>query len=548
MSRRAYTVFTTAPDMTQPPVIGLAGEGGRKDTSIGQADLFGAWRGTTLLAFGFSYRAGTKAVAIQLRNFLNGFKGRGGAFLLPSWLRDFRLAAAGTTGDTTLTIQEAGLADLDTDRPDTEGRVIFVLTPAGSLQILGILSAVDGGGGTEVLTLDEPLAADLDIDRTMVGFVYLVRLAEDEVDLRYDVPGQCSLDLRFISLRSRRMVDSSDDVASSNIGNLKGNQTLLATDDDPYLSIFVAPECFGPEVHSTPQGNNFFQDWQATFDGSNNVELDNPSSPLGSPIVSPLYDSGFESNHLSLAFDSTSLEVLAWALDSETFRLAWFVGGVETRLTLPGISPVLFQTYTIDGTVTSGDAELVCFYIKEGFSNIFARLFRDDFAIEYVWTRSTTGPLYLQRVVKDSTRMEVQGMDTGHRRCRWQSFEYQTPVPPDFLAATIELEPGLYFETIMAAPPTAEAMGATIELEPGLYQDIVVRFPLVEEPGVGATIALEPGLYQDIITKADPTETAMGASIALEPAAYMLTGKTTGLQAESMGAEIQLETGIYEEP
>lgn len=542
MSYKAYEILTVQPDFRQEPLMGI-GTIGRADTRPGMKPGYGEWVGDSNLAFRFLYRTSSPEESTTLREFMMRFKGRWAGFFLPSWQQDFALEVAAAVNDTTLEVSEEGFAELTENRPDTEKRVIFALTTEGILQTWNVLSAIDSGGN-EILTLDTPVTTALDPETTMMGYCYLVRLADDRQEWKYDAPGQASLDLRMVSLRNKRTVETQEDVEGAAINNLKEFEDLLAEDKDPELLEFQEPLAVGPFVLGAPQGANYSVTWQGRFASASSVEVENLSTMA--TTTSTLYDGTSKSDHLSLGFDPVSNEILAWHhTTAGQTRIRWFESGVPQALNFEGFAPVLYNTFAIDSTVTAGDAEAAVFYLKPGYSAIFCRLFRDSFATEYQALRSPSAPIYLHKVERNLSIIEIHGMDGGHRKVRWRSDTYVPPVA-DGAFATVEIEDGDYEQIVVAGDPAGDDTEATVALEDGAY---VYEIVPADAGGDGheATVALDGGSYDYQIIEADAGGDTINSDVVIEDGAYTLTAKA-GTAADEATATVELETGIYEQP
>jgi len=212
MSWKNYDVLDVIPSFDPPPVQGL-GEISRGSVKLGQDASFFSWDGDTGLAFQFRYLTRSRAEWKTLRDKIAAFRGRGKGFFLPTWRPDFVLAADATAGDLSISVEEAGFAEIVDDFPDTEGRILFFLKADLSFQINRFTLAVDAAPN-ETVTLEDPLDFDLDASVDMIGIVYLVRLAEDGVIVKTFAPGRGVVDLRFLTSRTTRDVGTQETVES----------------------------------------------------------------------------------------------------------------------------------------------------------------------------------------------------------------------------------------------------------------------------------------------------------------------------------------------
>jgi len=544
MSRKAYEDLTIEPDFTDPPTYGLAGAGGRRDTAVGQGQQYAAWRGSTQLALGFGFRCSSNVEATALREALNRIRGRSSAFYLPSWQRDFRLAASATAGDTTISIIDGGLSDMTTNRPDTEGRVIFVATPAGSVQILGVETAVDDGAN-ETLTLDQPLRFDLDQSRDMIGFAYLVRLAADEATWDYDAPGQASIPLRFVTVKNRREVDTADTVASEQIGELHAAEIVVATDEDPVLVQFLTPSAIGPNVYGAAQAQNYSATWTASFIDDTTVEI--VQADTLETIESTLYDSLSRTDHLTLGFDSAHRELLAWHEPNsrDTIRVRYYAGGAEQDIEFTGISPIAFNTWAIDGTVTLGEAETVVFYLKRGSSSIYFRREAESYATENIYLYSPVPPLYLHKAEVNGRVIDLYGMDASHRAAIWTSSEYEPPLIESNQPIISVIE-GVYLQVAVLAELGEEANDPTLSIVDSEYRPTAVEVE-AEERNYPALTVVEAAYIDATIVATVSDETPSIGLELIESEHNLITIGSEDID-ETHDPAISIVEGIYEQP
>jgi len=212
MSWKNYNRLEAIPTFDPAPIAGI-GEVSRGLVEISQAETFARWDGDTGLAFGFRYLTTSRAEWVALRDYLRNSLGKGAAFYLPTWKPDFEIAADALAGASAISIVEGGLSDMVDDFPDTEGRIVFFLKADLSVQFNRVVTVADNAPN-EDLTLEDPLDFDLEAAVDMMGFVYLVRLAEDDITFETFAPGRGFTDLRFLTVRATRNVGTVETVES----------------------------------------------------------------------------------------------------------------------------------------------------------------------------------------------------------------------------------------------------------------------------------------------------------------------------------------------
>ncbi len=540
MSWRSYQVLTPQPDFSVDPVLGVM-DTGRILTELGQAPAFAEWRGDTPLAFGFSWRLQSPAEFRTFAEFMNAIGGKSTPFFLPSWAPDFELTAPAAIGDIQIRVKAAGFINITENRPDTDGRQIFLVSTDARFQPCSVVG-VEVDGDDEVLTLDLPIAYDFDPVETMVGRLYLVRLADDRIEYEFVRPGNCLVPLRAITSRQTRRVNMQELVGSEQTFSLKAFSDVIAEDLDPLLFTFTTPTALGPEVYGTSQADNFFRDWSAI--GEVGGVMLQSSAPGATAIPSVLYDSSFLTSHLALAFDAGGNESIAWHTNPGEIRIGWKSSGTNHWLDFIGISPVMFQTWAIDGSISAGDGDLVVFYIREGYSGIFARFYRESFATEHLVVRSPTAPIYLQLARREEGRIEVVGMDAGHRLCRWRTGGYLTPPERQILNSRIAGVSGEFRELRVFAS-SEDLLATQISNVSGTFREIRIAAAIAEF-GTSRIVPVASGAYTEVRIPIDlPDESATARLAATATGEYKLIAKM-GAVEETGNSRIRTTiTGSY---
>lgn len=537
MSWRIYNVLSMQPDFTENPVVGLV-DGSRIMIELGQAEAFGYWRGDTPIALGFTYRISSPAELRQFREFLNVIGGKSTPFFCPSWSADFTLTAPASIGDTTIRVAAAGFSSIVENRPDTPGRQIFLLTSDNQFQSFGVTNA-ELDGDEEILQLDAELAYNFDPEFTLCGRLYLVRLAEDRVEYEFQLPGRGTAPLKMVSTRQTRRVNERKLVDGTPTFNLKAFSDVIATDENPLKYRFDSPTSAGPLVYGS-SSSNYANEWLGSWDAGLKIV-----SPLGVEITTGLFTDVSRPAHWTFAFDATGKEFVAWATNEGTIRLGFFEGIDESHLEFEGFAPQAFNTYEIDSTKNAGESDAVIFYLRPGFSGLFARFYREDFATEHLIARSPVAPIYLQAARANGAKIEVVGMDAGHRLAIWRAGDYIPPLEVQTIFGSVDEATGLYRAiTIMVGEP--ENLTAKIDELVGIYKSIRVEATARLPGGIGALDSSMSGLYKETRILVDPPNDALSGGLDSSiSGAYTLKAK--GATApDSVTASIDTSlTGTY---
>jgi hypothetical protein len=336
------------------------------------------------------------------------------------------------------------------------------------------------------------------------------------------------------------------------VTNLKAFQDLVASHDLPHTYDPKRPTALGPDNYGASQTDPYFENWFFEIDGTT-VTIGRQDG-LGFPTttVSSLYDSAFETEHLSGTFDDVAKEVLAWDLGVgasgvKEARVGAFFGGVEDWLTFSGYNPVCVNTWPIDGdAATAGDAEVGVFYLREGFPYIFFRTKGDNFATEYVALRSPSAPFALHSLALNGAYLEIRGIDVGHRKTAWRSL-YSPAIPPDRGLGILELVAGS-FESIYILEDVGQDEGeGTLELVAGSFESTVIATDAGIDEGEG-TLELVAGELLNLLVLTDAGQDDGVGTLTLADGAFTLTGKPTETTSDDGVGTLALIEGTFEIP
>lgn len=129
----------------------------------------------------FQWFADGRDEIAALKCFIHRRKGRAVPFWAPTYCADLPLSAAAT--GTSFTIKSI---DYTANQfPDIARRHIAFITPGGAITPRKITNAVNNGNGTETITISSALPAGGFPASTLVSFLTLVRLAEDDIDVSW---------------------------------------------------------------------------------------------------------------------------------------------------------------------------------------------------------------------------------------------------------------------------------------------------------------------------------------------------------------------------
>lgn len=336
------------------------------------------------------------------------------------------------------------------------------------------------------------------------------------------------------------------------VTNLKAFQDLVASHSLPHNYAPKRPVALGPDNYAATQTSPYSEQWFFEIDGTT-VTIGRQDG-LGFPAttVSSLYDSAFETEHLSGTFDDVSKEVIAWDLGvtaggSKQIRVGAFFGGVEAWLTFDGFNPVCVNTWPIDGdAATAGDAEVGLFYLRPGFPYIFFRTKGDNFGTEYVALRSPSAPFALHSLAFNGIYLEVRGLDVGHRKAAWRSI-YSPAIPPDRGVGTLSLVPGsVELVAIQGLIGPDQGVGS-LALIAGSFESTVVAVDAGQDDGAGS-LSLVAGSLDQIVIPTDAGQDDGSGTLTLVNGAFTLTAKPTETTSDQGVGALALVAGTFETP
>ncbi len=415
MSHHHYQTWSMEPNFADDPRHGV--QDSRVSGSGQDGRPFETWPGRSSRTMQFSFQTFDAAELVTLREFFDFHGGRAKAFYMPSWLRDFDLATDAEPGDMTLTI--AGhwhSTNVTSNRPDSIGRRLMTIAEDGTREFHWIRT-ITPSGANDILTLEDPVASAKAAGKTAVCICYLARLTNDTIELEHQSPTHASFQLSMRDVKHRRSARDVQDIEDGpRVDRLEIAWKTISDDIDPIRDNFRTITVEGPAAYETTQTTRYVTNWTFALDPvTNEMTMDGP----GSPIPTDHYGCPTAARQIAATFDAAAHEVIAWEIDGRT-TVAWKDGTAKTR-EFSGITPVLFNTFSMTTIADHADSTVVIFYLKPGDTTIYCRTADDDFMTERRWFKSPTAPIHLHDVVESSGHMVVRGMDASHRRTYWYS-------------------------------------------------------------------------------------------------------------------------------
>jgi hypothetical protein len=153
--------------------------------------------GTPVIERGFSWLAQGRSAVNTLKAFITARKGRAVPVWVPTYQRDLALTTDVGSADIAITVKDINYTNMMF--PNAARRHIAFIGPSGAITPRKITSAMRNANNTETLTLDSAVGASFSAS-TMVCFLALCRLAEDEVEITWHSVEVAEATLRFVEV------------------------------------------------------------------------------------------------------------------------------------------------------------------------------------------------------------------------------------------------------------------------------------------------------------------------------------------------------------
>lgn len=214
----------------------------------------------------------------------------------------------------------------------------------------------------------------------------------------------------------------------------------------------------GPQALRLPQDWPYNKRWAAWANSAGVMLKPVPDptlvwTPDETGAQCSLFSAPIYTNHLTLAFDQVSSEVIAWQNGTSIEVRRIFSGALQITSWI-GFGPLAVNNGLFNTDVPSGDTDVVIYYLKRGRNSIFARIQRDNYGVEYVAANVPFQPIDLVRSWYDTgTRIHrLEALDSGWRSAILATAPYPVAVivppspPPEILATTADV--GFFTHTI----------------------------------------------------------------------------------------------------
>lgn len=450
-----YPVFTVAPDFSTPPVCGFID--GRRDFPLGAAKKYGIWDKRGIRTLQGEWRVNNIVDVRAIRDFLNNNQGRSNPFYIPSWAQDFRVTTAAGAGESVIiaTVGVDYAVDLQPEILDKFGTIAWFYNRDRSLHVTRIINATASAGNTVEMTMETPLPFAIDA-QIFCGFCIFARQIADEVQVKYSSPDVCQMQLGVEEAKHTLPLNAEKEVAGQEINSFPA---VVQTRQVPIPAgtelTFYNATVKGPEVYDFVQNFPHQKDWEIELIPDVGVQLTGDGD---TPFLSDLYATAPEGAHIHGTFDLGGREHLSVGLTNGNIEIKYkdAVDVIQTQ-TFEGFSPVMINTWAVDASVSAGQADLCCVYLKKGEAKLWIRFAGGGYATEQLLCNSPVNPLYLINITASQGELLITGLDVTHNLCTWVA--QVDPVIPLWiervtLPATISS--GLHQNALVVTPPLLE--------------------------------------------------------------------------------------------
>lgn len=155
--------------------------------------------GVPIPVYGFSWFMADRSAIAAFRTFVAARKGAAVPFWLPTWRQDLQLYSNAASIDTTLSIVNIGFTKHIW--PNPARRFLAFILPDGTKIYRRITASADPGNGLyETITIDSAPGVALPASTTLLSFLTLCRMAEDEVTIVWQSSNAAEAELSIVEL------------------------------------------------------------------------------------------------------------------------------------------------------------------------------------------------------------------------------------------------------------------------------------------------------------------------------------------------------------
>lgn len=557
-----FEIFQHEPDATESPTVRWMQAADA--LTVSPFREFIAWPDEDpQRAYTFRYSFTERNPLLAAKDFFSRHGGSAKAFLLPSWERDWTPAEIPAAGATEIEVEGSDWLDsYPIHHPDGPGRYAYIFDTENGFHAFRITAAAPAAPSTTLLTIEQALPFTPAAD-ALYGWLHVARFAGDDAEWMHHAPQAATVEFGFITTRQRIVKDENGNADGLTIYASQPMNEVNAEQAEPPLSRFDICETLGPVNFRVSQFATFATEWSAWI-ATDGVRLGKYAAGTITPpttgygFLSDMFSSAPDTKHISLAFDQTGYEVIAWQHDTTTAKVRKKTSGVVTTYEFTGNDPVLFYngTVAVDARL-DGSSDVVCYYRKPGESIIFARYQRDAFGVEYKAAGVPFLPIALLKATFDdiARTFTVFYIDNGWRVCQTPCDAYPPPptIPPDPYV-TLELDrdavgvaaelPNFEDEYAIIEPPTISEEAAAAASLSDFESENIAPPPTDFSEAPGGAASLSDIAYEVIISASATPQESAAALASIQDMTYSLVAIENAPTLEAAGSSPSI-TDIY---
>ena len=439
-----FPIFPHVPDFRESTTRTVSTAHDRINLAAGRGEVLFAQR-TPDVIFNHSFTFETRLESSQVKEFFRDKGGRTWAFFIPSWKRDIRLVGPVSTGTKQIPIispnEDYAAKHLDETDPDHHGRFLYFYRDGAAVFGTDIIRVLPGASsGQEILDLDNPLPFSID-DKTFVGWLYLCRFGDDQLAWTHYSPDHSMVEIAFRA--TRRAVQNSVTRAVERIdqyGQIGFESAEIAPSEILPVTNRVA-YATGPVNLAVVQEELYDTRW-AVWPAADGVrikrvlETETIWLPDTTGQKSILFTGPITTDHIALAFDQNSYEVIGYQKTAATIEIRRFFNSAVDIRTFTGLDPLLQFNGLLNDDLETGETDVVCYYIKPDDNALYMRFQRDNFGTEYLAAQLPARPLSLKRAYYVRNEADTEGtltveyVEAGLRVAKLISAVYAPPPEP----------------------------------------------------------------------------------------------------------------------
>lgn len=439
-----FPIFPHVPDFRSSTTRAVSTTHDRINLAAGRQEVVFPQRTPDIL-FNHSFTFETRLESSQAKEFFRDKGGRTWAFFMPSWKRDIRLVGPVAAGTKQITIispdENYAEKHLDETDPDHFGRFLYFWKAGTAIFGSDVIRVLPGASaGQEILDIDNPLPFAID-DKTFCGWLHLCRFSDDQLEWTHYSPDHSQVEIAFRATRRAVQNEVQKDVERiDQYGQIGFVSALVAPGDILPVTNRVA-YATGPANLTVAQDELYSTPW-AVWPAADGVRIKRVLAdeeiwlPATGGTKSILFPGPIITDHIALAFDQNSYEVVGYQKTTTTIEIRRFFNSAVDARTFDGLDPLLQFNGLLNDELEAGETDVVCYYIKPGDNALYMRFQRDNFGTEYTAAQLPSRPLALKRAYytrnEDDTQgtLTVEWLDAGLRVGKLFSAPYEPPPPP----------------------------------------------------------------------------------------------------------------------